>query len=189
MKITSCVVAGLLAAASVTGWAQQPSPGGPGGPGGPGQQGRPGQPGGDPIGENFFPPEMVMQNQKAIGLTADQQKTIREQMQKVVAQFTDLQWQQSAEQETMVSLVKQEHPDEKQVLAQLDKLMAIEGQIKRLHLSTMIKIKGILTPEQQAKLRELRPQPRPMHQGPMPGRAGGPQPPDAPPRPPDAGEQ
>ena len=152
---------------SVTAWAQQPPPdgpppdgspmgkpmmGGPGGPPGMGHQHPGGRPGGDMMGENFFPPDMVMRNQKAISLTADQQKSIKAEMQKSMSQFTDLQWQQSAEEETMAGLMKQDHPDEKQVLAQLDKLLDIENEIKRLHLTSMIRIKNILTPEQQKKL-------------------------------------
>ena len=97
-----------------------------------------------------------MRNQKAINLTADQQKAIKTEMQKSMSRFTELQWQQSAEEETMAGLMKQDHPDEKKVLSQLDKLLDIENEIKRLHLTSMIRIKNILTPEQQSKLREMK---------------------------------
>ena len=148
-----------------------------------------GRPGGDMMGENFFPPDMVMRNQKAINLTADQQKAIKADMQKSMSRFTELQWQQSAEEETMAGLMKQDHPDEKKVLTQLDKLLDIENEIKRLHLTSMIRIKNILTPEQQNKLREMKKQDRPpMQQGPPPqqprsegGDKGAAEPPPAPP--------
>ncbi len=99
--------------------------------------------------ENFFPGDLVMRNQKAISLTAEQQTAIRTEMQKTMSRFTELKWQQSAEEETMDALVKADHPDEKQVLAQLDKLLSIEDEMKRLHLGTMVRIKNILTTEQQ----------------------------------------
>ena len=102
-----------------------------------------------------------MQNQKAIGLTSDQESAIRTEMQKTMAQFTDLQWQQSAEAETMNALMKQDRVDEKQTLAQLEKLLAIENNVKRLHMAMLIKVKNILTPEQQTKLRELKKSSRP----------------------------
>src|SRR5215471_786365 len=105
--------------------------------------------------KNFFPPELIMQHQNAIGLTAEQQAAMRAEMQKMMAQFTDLQWQQSAETEALAALVAKEKPDEKEVLTQLDKLLNIENQIKRLHTGLLIRIKNTLTPEQQAKLREL----------------------------------
>jgi Spy/CpxP family protein refolding chaperone len=105
---------------------------------------------------NFFPPELIMQHQKALALTTEQQTAIRAEMQKMMARFTDLQWQQSAETEAMAALVKQDRPDEKEVLAQLDKLLNIENEIKRLHIGLLIRIKNTLTAEQQAQLRELR---------------------------------
>jgi Spy/CpxP family protein refolding chaperone len=98
---------------------------------------------------------MVMRNQKAIGLTADQQNAIRGEMQKTVSQFTDLQWQQSAEEETMQELAKADHPDEAKILAQLDKLTTIENTMKRTQLSLMVRVKNLLTPDQQQKLRAL----------------------------------
>jgi len=155
-KVLGTIVIPLLMAGA-TAWAQQPPPGGGMRPG-MGPKATPGgQPQGDLMGENFFPPELVMQNQKAIGLKEDQQTAIREEMKKTMATFTDLQWQQSAEAEAMAALVKQERPDEKQVLAQFDKLMKIENEIKRMHIAMLVKVKNTLTPEQQAKLRELKP--------------------------------
>jgi Spy/CpxP family protein refolding chaperone len=170
MKIERSILTVTLIAAAATAWAQfappDPQQGqvppGPQPPQmqqrGPGQAQR-GGPQGDPMAENFFPPELVMQNQQVIGLTDEQKTTIRETMQKFMGKFTDLQWQQSAEQETMNSLLKQEHPDETKVLAQLDKVLKIENEIKRIHLSIMIKIKNTLTTEQQAKLRQIMRQP------------------------------
>jgi len=105
-----------------------------------------------------------MQNQKALGIQADQQTAIRAEMQKLAARSTDVQWQLSAEQEALVSLLRQDHPAEKEVMAQLDKLMLVENEMKRLHLGALVKLKNLLTPEQQARLRMLqRPpmQPRP----------------------------
>ncbi len=160
-------VAATLILASAYVWAQQPPAGGP-----PMQPQRPDGPHGDMMAENFFPPELIMQHQKALGLKEDQQTAIRSEMQKMLSRFTDLQWQQSAENETMASLLKQDHPDEKQVLQQLDKLLKIEDEIKRLHVGLRVKIKNVLTPDQQEQLRELKRQGRPR----MPGPGGGPVP-------------
>ena len=128
----------------------------------------------DPLEKNFFAPELIMQHQKAIGLTTDQQTAIRAEMQKMMAQFTDLQWQESAEAEAMAALASQDRPDEKAVLAQLDKMLSIENQIKRMHTSLLVRIKNLLTPEQQAQLRALQgkgPSPRPMaDRNPQPAR-------------------
>jgi Spy/CpxP family protein refolding chaperone len=140
-------------------------------------QGQPSQP--DPLAENFFPPELLMQNQKKIGLTEEQSKFIREEIGKTQAKFTDLQWQLQGEQETLTSLVKQDRPDEKQVLSVLDKLLNLENEIKRTHLTLALRIKNKLTTEQQEQLRELRQRPR----APMPGGPVGPKPPGGQPQP------
>jgi Spy/CpxP family protein refolding chaperone len=113
------------------------------------------------IEQNFFTPEHIMQHQNAIGLSSDQQTAIREAMKKMIAQFTDLEWQESAETEALVNVVKQDRPDEKQVLAQLDKVLNVENEIKRLRTGLLVRIKNILTPEQQAQLRGIKKTPQP----------------------------
>lgn len=105
------------------------------------------------IERNCFEPELVMRNQNAIGLTEVQQKSIRDAVVKMMPRFTELRWQQSAETETMIALFSQERPDEKQVLAQLEKLLNIENEIKRLRAGLLVRIKSELTPEQQTQLR------------------------------------
>jgi Spy/CpxP family protein refolding chaperone len=49
--------------------------------------------------------------------------------------------------------------DEQQVLAQLEKLLAAEREIKRAQVTLLVRIKNKLTPEQQEKLSELRGKP------------------------------
>ena len=58
--------------------------------------------------------------------------------------------------EALSSLLKQNSVEEAAVLAQLDKVLAAEREIKRTQISLMVRIKNKLTPEQQARLRELR---------------------------------
>jgi len=49
--------------------------------------------------------------------------------------------------------------DEQQVLAQLEKLLAAEREIKREQVMLLVRIKNKLTSEQQGKLLELRSKP------------------------------
>jgi len=183
MNTRLCIIAVVLVGLVATAWAQQqlkaPQQGGPGmleQPGdGPGPEARPmaEPPHPGPMMDNFFPPELVMRYQKAIKLTPDQQAAITAEMRKTIGRFTELQWQQSAEEEAMEALIKQERPDEKQVLAQLDKLLAVENDLKRSQLATLVRIKNTLTPEQQAQLKELRRQTEPRMQGQGPGQGAG----------------
>ncbi len=100
-----------------------------------------------------------MQNQKAIGLDDGQKSSIRAEISKAQGRFTELQWQLQDAMETLVSLLKQDSADEQQVLAQLDKVLNWEREIKRAQLGLMVRIKNKLTPEQQARLRQLRAKP------------------------------
>lgn len=117
------------------------------------------QPGSDPIGESIFPPELIMQHQRAIGLDEAQKNFVRSEISKAQARFTELQWQLQDNMETLAALLKQNPADEQQVLGQLEKVLGVEREIKRAQLGLMVRIKNRLTPEQQARLRELRSKP------------------------------
>ncbi|MEN3335918.1 MAG: hypothetical protein V7641_5283 [Blastocatellia bacterium] len=114
------------------------------------------QPASDPIGDAFFPPELVMQHQQTIGLTETQKNFFKTEFRKAQTRFTELQWQLSDESEKLVAIVKQEPLDEQAALAQLDKVLNAEREIKRMQLSLVIQIRNNLTPEQRARLTELK---------------------------------
>jgi len=114
------------------------------------------QPPNDPLAEYLFPPEMLMQHQQAIGLSDEQKNVIKTELRKVQIQFTELQFQLQDEMEAMTALVKQDRIDEQQVMVQLDKILNHEREIKRLQLGLVVRLKNLLTLEQQARLRELR---------------------------------
>jgi Spy/CpxP family protein refolding chaperone len=110
----------------------------------------------DPIGQSFFAPELVIQHQEAIGLSAEQKDYFKTEIRQAQLKFTELQWKLQDEMEKLVTLVKQPHVDEQQVLAQLEKVLAAEREIKREQVTLLVRIKNRLAPEQQAKLLELR---------------------------------
>jgi Spy/CpxP family protein refolding chaperone len=117
------------------------------------------QPDQDPIGQSFFAPELVIQHQEAIGLSAEQKEYFKTEIRQAQMKFTELQWKLQDEMEKLVALVKQPHVDEQQVLAQLEKLLAAEREVKREQVTLLVRIKNKLTPEQQGKLAELRGKP------------------------------
>lgn len=117
------------------------------------------QPGQDPMGESFFAPELVIQHQEAIGLSAEQKDYFKGEIRQAQLKFTELQWKLQDEMERLISLVKQPRVDEQQVLAQLDKVLSAEREVKKEQITLLVRIKNKLTPEQQAKLTELRNKP------------------------------
>jgi Spy/CpxP family protein refolding chaperone len=110
----------------------------------------------DPIGENLFPPELLMQYQKEIALSEAQKSAIKSELQKAQMRFTEMQWRLQSEVETMASLIKQARVDEQQVMAQLDKVLSLEREIKKAQLALVIRIKNNLTPQQQSQLIEIK---------------------------------
>jgi hypothetical protein len=113
-------------------------------------------PGHDPIAENLFPPDFVLANQKAIELKDDQKNYVRSEVLKAQTRFTELQFQLQDAMETFVGVLKQNPVDEAQALAQLDKVLSAEREVKRAQIALMVRIKNKLTEQQQARLRQLR---------------------------------
>ncbi len=128
-------------------------------PGGRGPQHQ--APNADPVMENFFPPEMIMHHQQALNLTEEQRKRLIEVIQKSQPAFTDFQWRIEAEQAALVALARAARPDEKQIAAQLDKVLQLEGEMRRGHLLLLVRLKNELTAEQQATLRSSMHRPTP----------------------------
>jgi Spy/CpxP family protein refolding chaperone len=110
----------------------------------------------DPLAEFIFPPELVMGHQREIGLTDEQKTYLRGEIQRVTLRFTELQWQLQDAMEGLASVMKEGSVNEQQALAQLDKILDTEREIKHLHIGLAIRIKNKLTPEQQAKLQGIK---------------------------------
>lgn len=109
----------------------------------------------DPFAGNLFPPELIMQHQQSLGLSEEQKAYLKTELRKVHTDFTERQWNLQDEMEKLTALVKQNKVDEVRTLTQLDKVLALEREIKRLQFALLIRLRNKLTPEQQASLREI----------------------------------
>lgn len=110
----------------------------------------------DPIGQQLFPPELIMAQSQKLHLDDKQRTMIKNEVQRAQSKFFDLQWQLKEASDAMVELLQQTPVDEARVLDQADKVMGLEHDIKKIHLSMLIRIKNALTPEQIAQLKQLR---------------------------------
>ena len=117
---------------------------------------RPPQPPMDPLGDVMFPPDLIMGHARELGLTDEQKAFMRGEIQKTTTRFLELQWQLQDAMESLHQTMKSNAVDEPQALAQLDKVLDTERQVKRLHFSLGIRLKNQLTAEQQGKLRGMR---------------------------------
>ena len=126
----------------------------------------------DPLAPLMFPPDMIMAHARQLNLTEEQKTFMRTEIQKTTASFQDLQWKLQDQMEQLQETMKSASVNEQQALAQLDKVLDIEREIKRLHIGLAVRLKNRLTPEQQDQLQKMR---MDHHPG-MPGAPDGPPP-------------
>lgn len=171
MKAMIAFVAAFLIATVVVGQQQPPQgPGrGPHPPNMPQGGGMPNHPhpppDPDPLAHLLFPPDVIMGHARQLNLTEEQKQFMRSEIQKTTATFQDLQWKLQDQMELFHETMKSPTVNEEQALAQLDKVLDLEREIKRLHIGLAVRLKNRLTPEQQEQLHKMRME----HQPPMPG--------------------
>ena len=123
-------------------------------------------PGPDPLAHLMFPPDMIMNHARELNLTDEQKSFMRDEIQKATSSFQDLQWKLQDQVELLHETMKSTSVNEQQALAQLDKVLDLEREIKRLHIGLAVRLKNRLTPEQQDQLHKMRMDHPPMR---MPG--------------------
>jgi len=110
----------------------------------------------DPLGHLMFPPDMILAHARDLNLTDEQKLYMRSETQKTMATFQELQWKLQDQMELLQETMKSTSVNEQQALAQLDKVLDLEREIKRLHIGLAVRLKNRLTPEQQEQLHKWR---------------------------------
>src|SRR2546422_2730094 len=88
-------------------------------------------------------------------LKPEQRTTITRVIQEFQTKVLDLQWQMQDETQRLTELLDKPTVDQTAALAQIDKLLAVERDVKRAHIGLLIQIKNNLTADQQARLRQV----------------------------------
>ena len=109
----------------------------------------------DPLAGAFFPPELVLLARDSIALTPGQLQAFRDCTEKTRLRSDELRMKLERETAALAALAKRDRVDETAIGAQLDRVLDVERQLKHLHVSLLSAIKNLLTPEQQARLREI----------------------------------
>jgi Spy/CpxP family protein refolding chaperone len=112
--------------------------------------------GDDPIAARLFPPELIMSHQRELGIDDKQRAAILKEVQKTQAALLPLQWQMQGLAADLGKLLDEPKIDEAKVLAQADKVMDLERQIKKQHLGLLVRLRNQLTDAQRKKAHELR---------------------------------
>jgi hypothetical protein len=110
----------------------------------------------DQVAERLFPPDLILYNGEAIGLSDEKRQEILSRMEKAQARFRGLESALVKERAAVVALLDTQKPDETAVLKQLDNLLAREQDIKREQFGLMLSLRNMLTAPQQVRLKELR---------------------------------
>ena len=131
-------------------------------------------PPGDPLAHLMFPPDMILDHARLLNLTEEQKTFMRAEVQKATATFQELQWKLQDQTEALHETMKSTSVNEQQALAQLDKVLDVEREIKRLHIGLAVRLKNRLTPEQQEQLHNMRMDDMRPGGPDGPGRPGGP---------------
>lgn len=113
----------------------------------------------EPLGAieaRVYPPELVMEHQLAIALRPEQLAALQKEVEKGQKDMLRLQWELAREKEKLVLLLDAPKVDEAKVTDVSAELMKRENAIKTAHLGMLVRVKNLLSPEQQTKLRALR---------------------------------
>ena len=110
----------------------------------------------DLMADHFFSPELIMPNHKVIGLSQEQEKDIMEEMKSAQSDFMDLNWQMSKVKVDFTNLIGKTQVDETKTLETLSEMLNIENKIKKRQITLMVRIKNLLSKEQQEQLNKLK---------------------------------
>ncbi len=112
----------------------------------------------DPLNRVLFAPELLMQHRRAIGLTDEQRDAASRLIQDLQGRVVSLQWELLDEMESLTESLEGPRVDLDRAMDRFSEVLDRESEIKRLHLELLIRLKNLLTPEQQAELARLRDQ-------------------------------
>jgi hypothetical protein len=105
---------------------------------------------------NLFPPELVMRHQQELELTKEQVREILKASQEAQSQILEEQWELSSSMQTLREELKNTRVDEEIVLSHLRQIMAKEANVKEIQVRLLIRVKNLLTAEQQDTARKIR---------------------------------
>ncbi len=111
---------------------------------------------GDPLFSTLFPPELIMQHRRAIGLTDEQRDAISQLIGDLQGRVVRLQWDLLDEIQRLTEITSGARVDLDRSLDQIGNVLDTENEIKEAHLEMLVRVKNLLSAEQQATLERLR---------------------------------
>jgi len=115
----------------------------------------------DPIARTLFEPELIMKHRRAINLTDEQRDAISRLIRDLQGQVVSLQWELQEQVEGLATELARPRVDLDRARDKMERVMQTERKIKEGHLTLLVRIKNLLTPQQQQQLTRLRAEPSP----------------------------
>lgn len=116
----------------------------------------PGAKGLGPLAHVLFAPQLVIKHQGAIGLTPAQRKKLISGLTSLQSKLVPMQFTLQQNAEKLAKALAGTRVNEAGALRLAEHVMKLERDVKRMNLRALIRIKNLLTPEQQRKLKRLR---------------------------------
>ena len=113
--------------------------------------------GGDLFANSLFSTDLIMAHQQTIGLSDAQRAAIRTLTLDAQKHFVPVQFQVAAEVEKLQELLDASPVNEAATLDAMDRVLVLEREIKREQVTLMVRLKNLLTQQQQDMLARLRP--------------------------------
>ena len=110
----------------------------------------------DAFAQTLFDPQLVLRHAQTIGLSTAQRRTILDELKTTQTALAPLQADMMEPALELIELLGQSRVDEARVLAKMDQVLRIENEVKKRQAGLLVRIKNVLTPDQQTRLRELR---------------------------------
>lgn len=110
----------------------------------------------DPLFATLYTPELIMQHRRTIGLTDEQRDAISRLISELQGEVLGLQWELLDEVEQLGAVTGRPRVELDRAIDEMGDVLDKEKEIKLAHLEMLVRIKNVLTPEQQAQLDRLR---------------------------------
>jgi Spy/CpxP family protein refolding chaperone len=111
----------------------------------------------NPIELELFPPEFLLSQREALGLTETQLQNLQTVMEGVQPKFQSLKGELEEKVNAVKDALHQPKPDIAQTDEKLRAMLAKENEMKLFQVHLMLTLRDKLTPEQVEKARQLRP--------------------------------
>jgi len=110
----------------------------------------------DPFASVLFTAEEIMQHRRAIELNDEQRDAITRLIEELQGRAVALQWRLLDETESVREALQGPRVDLDRVMDRFGDALNTEMEIKRVHLELLVRMKNVLTPGQQERLKALR---------------------------------